>query len=118
AYHTNTTTGIIAHAFHSFLNSPAYLDQMLFNIVDPVIIFHCKLSVFVFYQLIYSSQSVFYNKQRFLIAVIKLVQHDPQAYGIDLPSPLAGFQIRIGNTSNEISRSEERRVGKECSSRM
>lgn len=68
-----------------------HLFDMGFQVINAVRIVHRTVRL----QSIFRAQAIFRDKYRKLIAVIDLVQRDAQALRVLLPSPFAGFQIRI-----------------------
>ena len=54
-------------------------------------------------QLVSGSEAVLNDHERQLIAVPNLIERIAQAFGIDLPSPIARLEIRVGHSSHKVT---------------
>ena len=83
---------------------------MLRQILDAVIV----VDFAVLIDGIGSAKAVLHNEQRDLIAVIELIAGDPKPERVDLPAPFAGFQIRIPERIENVSRDAVLRQFRVC----
>ena len=78
--------------FEQFLNIPA-------EVIDPVRV----VNMVVRADLILCAEAIFNTENRNLIAVVKLIQRDPQADRIDPPAPVAFLDIRIFHHPHHVA---------------
>ncbi|MMZ68840.1 hypothetical protein D1872_315820 [compost metagenome] len=67
------------------------------QVVDAVVI----VDAAVFFHFIVSAKTVFHDKQRFLITLVKLTQRIAQAHGVNLPAPVGRFHMWVRHTAFE-----------------
>ena len=80
---------------------------MISEISDAVIVFYGHLAICTLNQLIKRTKTILHDKQWFLVAVPECVQNIAKSLRIDLPAPVAGFQIRVWHTAQKISLSPD-----------
>lgn len=81
----------VSDQLHAVLYGLLHLPDMGFQVVDAVGIMNGTVR----FHHILGAQAVLRNEDGQLVSVVHLIQCDPQAHRIFLPSPLAGFQIRV-----------------------
>ncbi|MNC60005.1 hypothetical protein D3C75_1098540 [compost metagenome] len=70
---------------------------MYAQVVDPVIVLNHSVAV----RYVDGAEAIFGHEQRLLVAVIQLVQRQPQPFRINLPSPVAFRQMRITDPAGD-----------------
>ena len=80
-----------------------HLAEVIAVVIDMGIVIYGIGSLPVGNQFLFFTQSVFHDKQRFAVAVIKIHQRDAQADRILLPAPFTRLQIRILQRSHGVA---------------
>lgn len=81
----------IAQQVYAIFNGFAHLFNMRPQIINSVRVMDSAIRI----RPVICTDAVFCNKYWQLVAVIHLVQRDAQAFGVNLPAPFAGLQIRV-----------------------
>ena len=99
----DASPGGVSHQIHAIHDSLFHLADVISEISDAVIVFYGHLAICTLNQLIKRTKTILHDKQWFLVAVPECVQNIAKSLRIDLPAPVAGFQIRVWHTAQKIS---------------